>query len=208
VLEANGLHLGDLTVALESPSNEAVRAAVESGLAATVFSASVAVVAMLERSLSRGRPLDRSGQTIARYLEGFDLRPSGGIVAAATTSLPEQLGGVRNLDYRYCWLRDATFTLQAFMHLGYYDEARAWRDWIMRAVAGSPDQIQIMYGVGGERWLPELIVPRPPSYENSSPVRIESALAAKGFRQRASSRARVPARATERRTARRLRYPG
>jgi Glycosyl hydrolases family 15 len=121
VLEANGLHLGDLTVALESPSNEAVRAAVESGLAATVFSASVAVVAMLERSLSRGRPLDRSGQTIARYLEGFDLRPSGGIVAAATTSLPEQLGGVRNLDYRYCWLRDATFTLQPFMHLGYDD---------------------------------------------------------------------------------------
>jgi GH15 family glucan-1,4-alpha-glucosidase len=98
--------------------------------------------------------------------------PSGGIVAAATTSLPEQLGGVRNWDYRYCWLRDATFTLQAFMHLGYYDEARAWRDWIMRAIAGSPEQIQIMYGTGGERWLPELIVPWLPGYENSSPVRI------------------------------------
>jgi GH15 family glucan-1,4-alpha-glucosidase len=79
---------------------------------------------------------------------------------------------VRNWDYRYCWLRDATFTLQAFMHLGYYDEARAWRDWITRAIAGSPDQIQIMYGVGGERWLPELIVPWLPGYENSSPVRI------------------------------------
>jgi GH15 family glucan-1,4-alpha-glucosidase len=105
-------------------------------------------------------------------LKALTFAPSGGIVAAATTSLPEQVGGERNWDYRYCWLRDATFTLQAFMHLGYYDEARAWRDWIMRAIAGSPDQVQIMYGVGGERWLPELIVPWLPGYENSSPVRI------------------------------------
>jgi GH15 family glucan-1,4-alpha-glucosidase len=82
---------------------------------------------------------------------------------------------VRNWDYRYCWLRDATFTLLAFMQLGYYDEARAWRDWLIRDVAGSPKQVQIMYGVGGERWLPELIVPWLHGYENSSPVRIGNA---------------------------------
>jgi GH15 family glucan-1,4-alpha-glucosidase len=93
-------------------------------------------------------------------------------VAAATTSLPERLGGVRNWDYRYCWLRDATFTLLALMHLGYYDEARAFRDWLVRAVAGSPDQMQILYGVGGERWLPEFIIPWLSGYENSSPVRV------------------------------------
>jgi GH15 family glucan-1,4-alpha-glucosidase len=105
-------------------------------------------------------------------LKALTYAPTGGIVAAATTSLPERLGGVRNWDYRYCWLRDATFTLLAFMQLGYYDEARAWRDWVLRAVAGSPSQAQIMYGVGGERWLPELIVPWLPGYENSAPVRI------------------------------------
>jgi GH15 family glucan-1,4-alpha-glucosidase len=105
-------------------------------------------------------------------LKALTYAPTGGIVAAATTSLPERLGGVRNWDYRYCWLRDATFTLLAFMNLGYYDEARAWRDWLVRAVAGSPSQVQIMYGVGGERWLPELIVPWLPGYEGSAPVRI------------------------------------
>jgi len=88
-------------------------------------------------------------------LKALTYAPTGGIVAAATTSLPERLGGVRNWDYRYCWLRDATFTLLALMSLGYYDEARAWRDWLIRAFAGSPSQVQIMYGVGGERWLPE-----------------------------------------------------
>jgi GH15 family glucan-1,4-alpha-glucosidase len=105
-------------------------------------------------------------------LKALTYAPTGGIVAAATTSLPERLGGERNWDYRYCWLRDATFTLLAFMNLGYYDEAQAWRDWLIRAVAGSPNQVQIMYGVGGERWLPELIVPWLPGYENSTPVRI------------------------------------
>jgi GH15 family glucan-1,4-alpha-glucosidase len=108
-------------------------------------------------------------------LKALTFAPTGGIVAAPTTSLPEQRGGVRNWDYRYCWLRDASFTLLAFMQLGYYDEARAWRDWLIRAIAGSPDQIQIMYGVAGERWLPELVVPWLPGYENSSPVRIGNA---------------------------------
>ena len=108
-------------------------------------------------------------------LKALTYAPTGGTVAAVTTSLPEQLGGVRNWDYRYCWLRDATFTLMAFMNLGYYEEARAWRDWLMRAVAGSPQQIQILYGLGGERWMPELVVPWLPGYENSSPVRIGNA---------------------------------
>jgi GH15 family glucan-1,4-alpha-glucosidase len=108
-------------------------------------------------------------------LKALTYAPTGGIVAAATTSLPERLGGVRNWDYRYCWLRDATFTLLAFMNLGYYEEARAWRDWLIRAIAGSPSQIQIMYGVGGERWLPEMIIPWLPGYEASAPVRIGNA---------------------------------
>ena len=105
-------------------------------------------------------------------LKALTYRRSGGIVAAATTSLPEQPGGVRNWDYRFCWLRDATFALLAFMNLGYHDEATAWRDWLIRAVAGSPRQIQIMYGVGGERRLPEWSVPWLPGYEGSAPVRV------------------------------------
>ena len=108
-------------------------------------------------------------------LKALTYAPTGGIVAAATTSLPEQLGGVRNWDYRYCWLRDATFTILALMKLGYHEEARAWRDWFVRAIAGSPHQVQIMYGVGGERWLPELLLPWLKGYANSSPVRIGNA---------------------------------
>ncbi len=100
---------------------------------------------------------------------------TGGIVAAATTSLPEAIGGVRNWDYRFCWVRDATFTLYALMHAGFLAEAKAWREWLLRAVAGSPDELQIMYGVAGERRLPELELPWLPGYEGSAPVRIGNA---------------------------------
>ena len=102
--------------------------------------------------------------------------PTGGIVAAPTTSLPEQLGGARNWDYRFCWLRDATLTLLALMNAGYYDEAQAWRDWLLRAAAGAPSQLQIMYGARrrapadrdrGADWLP--------GYEQLTPVRIGNA---------------------------------
>lgn len=105
-------------------------------------------------------------------LKAMTYQPTGGIVAAVTTSLPEQLGGERNWDYRYCWLRDATMTLLAFMNLGYFEEAAAWREWLMRSVAGNPEQIQIMYGLGGERRLPEFELPWLTGYEGSRPVRI------------------------------------
>jgi GH15 family glucan-1,4-alpha-glucosidase len=105
-------------------------------------------------------------------LKALIYEPTGGIVAAPTTSLPEQLGGIRNWDYRFCWLRDATLTLLAFMNAGYYEEARAWRDWLLRAVAGAPEQTQIMYGIGGERRLTEYTLDWLPGYENSAPVRI------------------------------------
>ncbi len=108
-------------------------------------------------------------------LKGLTYGPTGGIVAALTTSLPEEIGGVRNWDYRYCWLRDATFTLVALMDAGYLDEARAWREWLLRAVAGSPAQMQIMYGVCGERRLSEYELPWLAGYENSQPVRVGNA---------------------------------
>ena len=92
-----------------------------------------------------------------------------------TTSLPERFGGVRNWDYRYCWLRDATFTLYALMLGGYTDEAQAWREWLLRAVAGMPSQLQIMYGLAGERRLTELELGWLPGYEGSAPVRIGNA---------------------------------
>jgi GH15 family glucan-1,4-alpha-glucosidase len=100
---------------------------------------------------------------------------TGGIIAAPTTSLPECIGGARNWDYRYCWLRDATLTLLALMNAGYYDEAEAWRDWLLRAIAGSPKDMQIMYGVGGERRLAEWELPWLPGYEQSKPVRVGNA---------------------------------
>ncbi len=108
-------------------------------------------------------------------LKALTYEPTGGIVAAPTMSLPERIGGKRNWDYRYCWLRDATLTLLGAMHAGYYEEAQAWREWLLRAVAGSPDQLQIMYGIGGERRLNEWIADWLPGYENSAPVRIGNA---------------------------------
>ena len=111
-------------------------------------------------------------------LKALTYAPTGGIVAAPTTSLPERIGGVRNWDYRYCWLRDATLTLLAFMDAGFHEEAGAWREWLVRAVAGSPDQMQIMYGIGGERRLPEWDIPWLPGYEGSVPVRVGNAAAA------------------------------
>jgi GH15 family glucan-1,4-alpha-glucosidase len=105
-------------------------------------------------------------------LKALTFAPTGGIVAAPTTSLPEALGGVRNWDYRYCWLRDATLTLLALIRAGYVDEARAWRDWLLRAIAGSPEAVQIMYGVAGERRLVEIELPWLAGYEGSQPVRI------------------------------------
>jgi GH15 family glucan-1,4-alpha-glucosidase len=108
-------------------------------------------------------------------LKALTYEPTGGIVAAPTTSLPEALGGVRNWDYRYCWLRDATLTLLALSRAGYVDEARAWRGWLLRAAAGSPEDLQIMYGVGGERRLTELELPWLAGYEGSQPVRVGNA---------------------------------
>ena len=105
-------------------------------------------------------------------LKALTFAPTGGIVAAPTTSLPEWLGGVRNWDYRYCWLRDATLTLLAFVRAGYVEEAGAWRDWLLRAIAGSPDDLQIMYGVAGERRLAEFELPWLAGYEGSRPVRV------------------------------------
>jgi len=103
--------------------------------------------------------------------------PTGGIVAAPTTSLPECLTGSRNWDYRFCWLRDATITLFAFMSTGYYDEAVSWAEWLHRSIAGSPDQVQIMYGIAGERRLQELTIPWLPGYQGAAPVRIGNAAA-------------------------------
>ncbi|MEV0953011.1 glycoside hydrolase family 15 protein [Promicromonospora sp. NPDC050249] len=105
-------------------------------------------------------------------LKALTYAPTGAIVAAATTSLPEEIGGARNWDYRYCWLRDAAFTLQALIGTGFIDEARDWREWLLRAVAGDPADLQIMYGLDGRRRLPEYTIDWLPGFEGSSPVRI------------------------------------
>jgi len=124
------------------------------------------------------RPAGKWSDVVLRSMITFKAltyAPTGGMVAAPTTSLPEQLGGQRNWDYRFCWLRDATLVLLGAMNAGYYEEAQAWRDWLLRAVAGSPGQLQIMYGIAGERRLTEWTAPWLPGYENSAPVRIGNA---------------------------------
>ena len=123
-------------------------------------------------------PMGEWSQAVMRSLltlKALSHRETGGIVAAATTSLPEKIGGSRNWDYRFCWLRDATFTLYALLGAGFVAEAEAWRGWLLRAVAGSPKDLQIMYGVAGERRLVEYEVPWLPGYEKSAPVRIGNA---------------------------------
>jgi GH15 family glucan-1,4-alpha-glucosidase len=111
-------------------------------------------------------------------LKALTYAPTGGIVASPTTSLPEQIGGPRNWDYRYCWLRDATLTLQSLLAAGYTEEAASWREWLLRAVAGDPSELQIMYGITGKRRLPETELPWLAGYEGSSPVRVGNAAAA------------------------------
>ncbi len=127
-----------------------------------------------ERKVDAGAYTDMVRRSLM-VLKALTFGATGGIVAAPTTSLPESIGGVRNWDYRYCWLRDATLTLFALMNAGYYDEARAWRMWLERAVAGDPSQLRIMYGLAGEQHLEEWELDWLPGYEGSKPIRIGNA---------------------------------
>jgi GH15 family glucan-1,4-alpha-glucosidase len=151
------------------PSNEAVPKPIEAEAALA------STVAFWEEWASHCTYEGRWHEAVRRSLltlKALTFAPTGGIVAAPTTSLPEWIGGVRNWDYRYCWLRDATLTLLALVRAGYVEEAGAWRDWLLRAIAGSPEDLQVMYGVAGERRLTELELPWLSGYEGSRPVRI------------------------------------
>jgi len=139
---------------------------------ATAISSTTAWWQRWSRQAADFGPFDEPIRSSLTVLKGLTYKPTGGIVAAATTSLPESIGGHRNWDYRYCWLRDATFTLTSLLDAGYTAEAAAWRDWLLRAVAGRPDQVQIMYGCAGERRLTEEELTWLPGYEQSPPVRI------------------------------------
>ena len=149
------------------PSHEPMRPAIGEQALATDAGP---MAGLVERCSYRGRW--RGGAALVGHAEGADLSPTGGIVAAPTTSPPEHLGGVRNFDYRYCWLRDATFTLNALLLTGYTDEAVAWCGWRLRAVAGSPQDLQMIYSVTGERRLEEMELGWLPGYAGSTPVRI------------------------------------
>ena len=127
---------------------------------------------------SHAGPWEEAVKRSLLTLKALTYAETGGIIAALTTSLPEQLGGERNWDYRYCWLRDATFTLMALVSAGYRDEAQAWGQWLRRTVAGSPQQLQIMYGLSGERQLIEWEVPWLPGYHGAAPVRVGNAASA------------------------------
>jgi GH15 family glucan-1,4-alpha-glucosidase len=127
-------------------------------------------------TVGKGRYTDAVQRSLIT-LKALTYAPTGGIVAAPTTSLPEQIGGPRNWDYRYCWLRDSTYTLQALLAAGYTEEAKAWREWLLRAVAGDPSMLQIMYGVDGTRRLPEQELPWLRGFEGSTPVRTGNAAA-------------------------------
>ena len=131
-------------------------------------------VAWSDRCTYRG-PYGKAVQRSLLTLKALSYAPTGGIVAAPTTSLPEQPGGSRNWDYRFCWLRDATFTLLALMHAGYREEAQAWAAWLRRSVAGTPAQIQTLYGIAGERWVQEWEIPWLSGYRGASPVRVGNA---------------------------------
>jgi GH15 family glucan-1,4-alpha-glucosidase len=154
------------------PSHEDTQPGVDA--TAALAQTQSAWLAWSDRGLYQGRwhePVMRSLIT----LKALTYKPTGGIVAAPTTSLPEHAGGVRNWDYRYCWLRDATFTLNALLLAGYQDEAIAWREWLLRAVAGAPEDLQILYGITGVRRLDEYELPWLPGYRGAAPVRIGNA---------------------------------